>query len=171
MKKYSYSWIMLLLVILGIFMTRNFLMPLLADDYAYSFVWTEKYGNLMDFDKMPDEVPEFKRVKSFSDIAESEYNHYLNWGGRPLAVGILQTFLMFDKSFFNVANSVVFIALILLMYSLSQKAQGLKDISFGRLLWLILLFWFCLPEFGITTLWECGSCNYCLLMAKSKIKR
>ena len=125
MKKYSYSWIMLLLVILGIFMTRNFLMPLLADDYAYSFVWTEKYGNLMDFDKMPDEVPEFKRVKSFSDIAESEYNHYLNWGGRPLAVGILQTFLMFDKSFFNVANSVVFIALILLMYSLSQKAQAL----------------------------------------------
>lgn len=48
MKKYS--WIMLLLVIFGIFMTRNFLMPLLADDYAYSFVWTEKYGNLMDFD-------------------------------------------------------------------------------------------------------------------------
>lgn len=158
MKKYS--WIVLLLAFFGIFMTRNFLIPLLADDYAYSFVWTEKYGNLMDFDKMPNEVPDFKRVESFSDLIKSNYNHYFNWGARPLAVGILQTFLIFDKSFFNVANSIIFIALILLMYSLSQKAQGLKDISFGRLLWLIFALWFCLPEISITMLWECGSCNY-----------
>ena len=161
MKKYS--WVLLLLAIFGIFAARNFLLPLFADDYAYSFVWTEKYGNLMDFDKMPNEVPDFKRVESFSDIVKSGYNHYFNWGGRPLAVGIMQTFLMFDKKFFNIINSFAFAALILLIYSLSQKAQGLKDISFGRLLWVILGVWFFLPEFFVTTVWECGSCNYLLM--------
>ena len=99
MKKYS--WILLLLVFFGILMARNFLFPLFVDDYSYSFIWTEKYGNLIDYDKMPNEVPNFERVKSISDIAKSQYNHYMNWGARPIADSILQYFLMFDKNIFN----------------------------------------------------------------------
>ena len=158
MKKYS--WVLLFFVSLGIFAARNFLFPLFVDDYAYAFKWTEKYGNLMDYDKMPDEVPNFERIESISDIVKSQYTHYMNWGARPIGLGLNQFFMMFDKKIFNMANTLAFAILILLMYSLSQKAQGLKDISFGRLLWLIFALWFCLPEFSVTMLWECGACVY-----------
>ena len=60
------DWIILLAIFFGIFMLRNFLLPLFADDYSYAFIWDGKNkGNLIRG------IGKRERVKSIKDILGS----------------------------------------------------------------------------------------------------
>lgn len=49
--------------------TLNFLIPLFADDYNYSFMWDKS-----------------KRIESLADVFKSQYLHYFHWGEGQLHI-------------------------------------------------------------------------------------
>ncbi|MBD3107673.1 hypothetical protein IEO70_04775 [Bacillus sp. AGMB 02131] len=94
----------LLLLLFSFMFIFNFLAPMFADDYNYSFMWDKS-----------------KRIENFSDIIKSQYMHYMEWGGRTVAHTFGQTLLLADKVFQAVLNSLVYVLLIILIYWHSQK--------------------------------------------------
>lgn len=131
-----------IIIILGIvftlFLLLNIFTPLLGDDFLYMF-----HGEV--------------RIKNILQILENQYGHYFGWGGRSVVHFIAQIFLMFDKSIFNIANSIVFILLIVLIWI---HASINKKLNISTLIFILLLIWYFTPVFGQTTLWLTGSCNY-----------
>ncbi|HNX59329.1 MAG TPA: DUF6056 family protein, partial [Spirochaetota bacterium] len=126
-----------------IILILNFLTPLLADDYRYSFIFSD---------------PGFHRVQSLHDVIVSQYHHWLDWGGRNIAHFFCQFFLMYDKSVFNIFNSLMYVIFTLLIYF---HAAGIRS-KFKPYLFVIinLLLWIFLPAWGQDILWLTGSCNY-----------
>ena len=119
----------------------NLKTPLLADDFYYAFVQgtNHKLANLVD-------------------VFNSQYTHYFNWGGRSIVHAIAQIFLLVGKPAFNIVNSIVYILLILLVCAnVNVKNKYVFAISF---VFVNLLIWFFVPEFGQDILWLVGGCNY-----------
>ena len=113
---------------------------MLADDYSYSFIFGTD-----------------RRVGAFRDVIISQYNHYFQWGGRSIVHALAQIFLMHDKFIFDIANSIAFIALILVVYF--HSVGELRVYPAILLLIGVSLFAFT-PAFGQDFLWMVGSCNY-----------
>ena len=141
-------------VITAVSYVRNRLMPLYADDYAYSFIWDDKHcGNLL----IPPDQP-LKRVKSFRDVVRSQFSHYMTWGGRSVAHTLDQLLLMDGKRTFNYANTAVILSQILMS---ARMGMGEKRKLDNRLLaWLGGCFWLCTPHLAGTTEWMTGALNY-----------
>lgn len=73
------SWQIIFASFLLVALFRNLLLPIIADDYSYAFIWDgEHWGNLID----GVDPNNFQRVESFSDILASQWEHYFHWGGR-----------------------------------------------------------------------------------------
>lgn len=110
-----------------------------SDDYGYSFGVNG-------------------RLHSFIDVIEKQIQHYFTWGGRSVAHTIAQTFLLFPKILFSIANSCVYLLLIWLIY---LNIKGINKKEYPIILLLIhLCLWFVVPAFGQDCLWLIGSCNY-----------
>lgn len=133
--------IIILVAIFLIMLVLNVLTPLIADDYSYSF------------------NKSLERITSFKDIIDFQFNYYyFNWGGRCVAHTLAQIFLIFPKGIFSIINSILYVALIYLIY---LHAKGINKNEKPELLVLIhLALWFLLPVFGQTCLWLTGACNY-----------
>ncbi|MCR5833229.1 MAG: DUF6056 family protein [Selenomonadaceae bacterium] len=142
----------------GYFFLRTTLLPLAHDDFSYAFIWDGAHGgNLAMMQTGSPEIEYRERVSSFSDIFESQWSHYFTWGGRVFAHTLIQFFLWIGKPYFNVANTIVFILLILVIINL---ANTWLKISRKALIWIFLslnLF----AAWSINTMfWLTGSCNY-----------
>lgn len=120
----------------------NSYMPMMADDYRYAMNWSQT-GHL----------------SGIGEIAAFQVQHYMEWGGRSIAHSIAQLMLLAGKPVFNVANSIVFLAFLLLLYWHAVAAVK-KSFRTGLLLSVVFFCWFCLPTFGETAIWLVGSCNY-----------
>ena len=115
----------------------NFLTPYYTDDYAYAL--------------------EVQEARSLWDLIKQQYAEYMYHNCRVIGQFNLRVFLTMDKWVFNIANSVMFVALVLLIYA-SVKRKKKHDI-FVLLLSLAFV-WRYSVRFGETMLWLCGSCNY-----------
>ena len=133
-KRINYISILIFILILLL----NFLTVKTADDYGYA-----KAANIID-------------------VFMKEFNQYMTWNGRSIAHIIDRTFLMLPKFIFNIANSLVFVYFIRLIYR-NIKGNADKDniVVFSLVFMSIFLF---VPFFGQTILWETGSCNYLWMM-------
>lgn len=120
----------------------NFLYPLLNDDWEYTFT------NLG------------KRVSSFSDILATQYDHYFTWGGRTVVHVIAQCLLWIGKPIANLLNSIAYVVLIFVMFSIGNKEIRKKYTSAWSLIFLFIAMWFLQSDYGETTLWITGSANY-----------
>ncbi|ORT99970.1 hypothetical protein D081_1551 [Anaerovibrio sp. JC8] len=148
------SWQAILLVVTLVFFVRNMILPLVSDDIPYAFIWDgADRGNLLDG------VGERVRITSFYDIVVSQWSHYFTWGGRILGIGLTQFFAWQGKLPFNILNTVVFVALIFLMFRLGT-GEILKSMNKTYMIWLVVAAWFFLPDPFLTILWMCGSCVY-----------
>ena len=116
----------------------NFLTPLIADDFSYSFGADG-------------------RIKNLYDIYNKQVDHYFTWGGRTVAHTVAQIFLLFPKIIFSIANTFAYVLLIYLIYRVARGKSEDKPIL---VIAINLLLWFVLPVFGQTCLWLIGSCNY-----------
>ena len=138
----------------GFFFVRTTLMPLAYDDYAYAFIWDGEHGGNLE---AMQSAKNLQRVESFSDIVQSMYSCYFTWSGRIFAVGLTQFFLWFGKPIFDVANTVIFVLLILVIVNL---ANTWLKISRPAVVWIFLS----LSIFAAATLkselWLTGACNY-----------
>jgi len=140
----------------GFFLIRTILMPLAYDDYSYAFIWDGAHdGNLQMMMTGSPEVETRERVASFGDIFDSMWSHYFTWGGRIFAHSLVQFFMWIGKPAFDVANTIVFILLVLSIIKLAAA-----QISRNVLLWIFFSL-FILSVWSMTTLfWLTGSCNY-----------
>lgn len=126
--------------ILGVFITiliYNALTPYFSDDFAYK-----------------NSVREAEGVAGF---IKQQWQDYLTQDGRIVGAFSTRISLIGSKAIFNVANSVMFTLLTLLVY---WNIEGRK--RYDSLLYLLIVFviWQCSVKFGETILWLCGSCNY-----------
>lgn len=136
-------------IALAMFLLNHY-MVLSIDDYVYSFKFTSDAFN-------ENASARLERVSSLKDVFESQYRHYFIWGGRSVVHTLVQFFLMYDKWIFNIANSIAYVLLLLVIYFH----------VLGRVSWkpgLIILINVCLfaftPATGRDFIWLTGSCNY-----------
>ena len=115
----------------------NVLTPMMTDDLFYSKTVSE--------------------ASSIWDLFAQEYTQYMTWTGRSVCHMILRFFLLTDKMVFNVANSVVFVLLTLLIY---WNVDHRKKYDTPVYLLVNLLIWMFGVVFRQTVLWETGACNY-----------
>lgn len=115
----------------------NLLTPYLSDDYAY----------LIDV----------RKATSLWDLVKQQYGEYLSNSGRVIGQFNVRLSLYGSKQIFNVVNSGMFLALLLLIY---QNVRRKKKHDIFVLLLTITFLWKFTVDFGQTMLWICGSCNY-----------
>ena len=115
----------------------NYLTPYLSDDYAYLF--------------------EVKKATSLWDLVKQQYGEYLSNSGRVIGQFNVRLSLSVNKHVFNVVNSGMFLALILLIY---YNIRRKKKYDIFVLLLIITFLWKFTVDFGQTMLWICGACNY-----------
>ena len=150
--------LILFVVFAGFFFLRTTLLPLSHDDYAYAFIWDgANGGNLEQMYIDPPELETRQRVESLSDIFQSMESHYFTWGGRIFAHGLAQFFIWLGKPAFDIANTVIFIFLILTIINLSNT--WLK-ISRKALVWIFLCLFLFAAASLMSLFWLTGSCNY-----------
>lgn len=150
------SWQILFAAYLAIFFLRNLLMPNVADDYSYKFIWDGAgNGNLLD----NIDVSRLQPVESLADIFFSQWQHYFTWGGRTVAHIIAQFFVWQEKIFFDAANVLVFTVLVLLLFKIGT-GLSLRQMNKSYLLFILAGMYFCAPAQIITTIWLTGTCNY-----------
>ncbi|MBQ7704957.1 MAG: hypothetical protein IJT73_05995 [Selenomonadaceae bacterium] len=140
MKEKIFSALALLTIFLIMF-ELNHLMPLHRDDFDYSMVW--KTG---------------EHLNSLANVFESTQIHYLEHGGRAFTVFCLNLFLWLGKFTFDVANALMFVALIILIY-----LHARREIKFDEPKILAaagILAWLCIPHFGEVAIWKSGSTVY-----------
>ncbi|MBR4903766.1 MAG: hypothetical protein IKZ53_03775 [Selenomonadaceae bacterium] len=150
--------LILFLIFAGFFFVRTTLLPLSHDDYAYAFIWDGVHGgNLEQMQFGSPEVETRQRVESLNDIFQSMESHYFTWGGRIFAHGLAQFFIWLGKPVFDVANTIMFIFLVLTIINLSNT--WLK-ISRQALIWIFLSLFLFSAASLMSLFWLTGSCNY-----------
>ena len=120
----------------------NHLMPIHRDDYDYAMVW--KTG---------------AHLASLSDVAVSGVQHYLLHGGRTVTVFCLQLFLWLGKTAFDIANALMFLALVVLVTMHARRTLTFWHAP-GLFAAAGLLIWLSLPHFGEVAVWKSGSTVY-----------
>lgn len=130
--------IIAIFVFLFLFYMGTQMYPLCSDDMSYVFICG---GN--------------ERISSLSDVFVSQAEHYMRVNGRFVAHFLAQSFLIFEKQYFNIANVVCY---ALLTYGMATCVQK-KDRYF---MWLLTVstFWTLMPHPGSIMFWLTGSFNY-----------
>lgn len=134
------SFSVFLLIIFIIMLGFNFLTPMLADDFSYSF----------SFDTN-------EPMESLGDIFPSmaAHRHILN--GRVMPHTLVQLFLMMPKivfDVFNAANAVLLAVLVSAMLSPNYRRRSLLCLCGVFMLWNFT------PAFGQIFFWLDGAVNY-----------
>ena len=134
-------FVILLVCIAVLMFALNAHTPLMMDDYDYSFSWSTG-----------------ERLGGIGDIIASQAAHYDMWGGRSVTHFLAQLFLYLGKPVFNIANSVMYLLLLLEIYALSKRRETAWN-------WLMvlsahLLLFATVEFFGVAFLWLDGACNY-----------
>ncbi len=113
------------------------LTPYMSDDYFYMF--------------------EARKASSLWDLIKQQYGEYLSNSGRVVGQFNIRLMLSADKWVFNLLNSVMFLALVLLMY---HNIRRKRKYDIFVLLMILVFLWRYAVSFGQTMLWICGACNY-----------
>lgn len=139
MKKYNNILIIFSLLVMGLFFYYlNSYVPLRSDDfyYQYKYLKTNVYN-------LPQPIDPTSKINSFSDIIESQLNHYQSMNGRFFVHTIVQYFCSIGgKPLYNIFASVVFILYLFIV----DRLVGLSNKSVIYY-WIITfaLFWFSIP--------------------------
>lgn len=143
LKKIDHSKTSVIIIYCLIFLLMllcNFLTPLVADDFGYSFNWTTG-----------------ERTSSLRDIFLSLKSHYASTNGRMFAHFFAFLFLWLPRPIFKVCNTGMFLLLIWRMYRICLPKEKRSAVL---LLTIFCLIWCMEPEFGEVNLWIDGACNY-----------
>ena len=133
--------LLVLVIIFAVMFALNHLMPLHRDDYDYSMIWQTT-----------------QHINSISDVLESTWRHYLLHGGRMFTVFCLNFFLWLGKFPFDVANALLFTALVVLIYFHARREIKLDEPIILAVTGLLT--WLSLPHFGEVAVWKSGSTVY-----------
>lgn len=125
----------------------NFHTDYVSDDFKYHFLY--------DTPHTPHEGT--KRISSLFDVILSQINHWRLCNGRVVAHGLLQMVLPFGKTFFKIFNSLVYTGLGFLIYRHAAYNRRENPVL---LLFIYIMMWLFIPQYGMTVLWASGAANY-----------
>ncbi len=111
-----------------------------GDDYCYTDIWG--VGINSNF---------------FENVFVKEYVHYNMQTGRYVVHSLDRIFFLFNKDVFNVVNSLVFVAMALLIYWFIIGKGNRNNII---LMLIYPCLWIIAPTVGGEYLWQTGSFNY-----------
>ena len=132
-----------ILLIFLIVLVMNIASPLTLDDYDYTFSFADG-----------------EKITSLSQIIPSMAKHYYTVNGRLLTHSVVQASLMLKPVVFDILNSLLFCAMIILVcYHLNGS---IKKISWQQIILFFVFIWLFAPSFGQSFLWLDGSMNYLL---------
>lgn len=135
----KYKHILFLGIVFIILFTMCYYGHYTADDYNYSHIpWTTE------------------KLTGISSIIRSQLIMYQKWSGRVLFSGLGQLFLFANKGIFALFNSLIFIALIILIHNFFGK----NKINLKLLILSFILIWTFTPSFVEDFIWISGSVNY-----------
>lgn len=140
-NKQKILWMVVILICFSIILFLNILTPMIADDFAYLYVFGER-----------------EQVSSLSDLIRSQVTHYHKWGGRSVVHFIAQGLLQMPRLVVDILNSLVYLLFVSLIYK-HIKGRS-KENSLALFILINLAIWFIIPMFGDTVLWTTGSANY-----------
>ena len=115
--------------------------PLLCDDYAYAFSFSDG-----------------SRIEKLTDIIPSMAAHRIYANGRVFSHFFVQLFVMLGKNIFNPVNAIVSAGLAAVLFNFIKTGNRGSDMACA--LAGIFLIWCFTPDFGQVFLWLSGSCNY-----------
>ena len=142
----------------GFFFVRTTFLPLCYDDYAYAFIWDGAHGgNLEAMQLGSPDLEHRERISSLADIFNSLQSYYFTWGGRIFACGLAQFFIWLGKPVFDIANTVVFVFLLLTIINLANTWLKISRIA---LVWIFLSLFLFAAASMTSMLWLTGACNY-----------
>ncbi len=142
----------------GFFFVRTTFLPLCYDDYAYAFIWDGAHGgNLEAMQFGSPDIEHRERISSLADIFNSLQSYYFTWSGKIFACGLVQFFVWLGKPAFDIANTIMFVFLILTIINL---ANTWLKISRTALLWIFFTIFILMPSSAFSMFWLTGSCNY-----------
>ena len=126
--------------ILGFAYALNSATPMVADDFTFAYIFRTT-----------------TRIASLADILNSQWVFYMTRNGRIIGGIFAQLAVLIGKPAFNIANSIAFLSLVLLMYF---NANGLRRIRISLLIGIPVVLWFALPSFGQSMLFIAAASNY-----------
>ncbi len=133
-------WGILFVVFAGMLLL-NLLTPLLADDYLYSFSFATG-----------------ERITNIAQIIPSLAAHAIKMNGRLVPHFFVQLFTLLPRWVFAIVNTVIYMALLLGMYRLTNQSG--KRYHWPLLLIISGAVFLFIPAFGQSFLWMAGSVNY-----------
>ena len=134
----------------------NRLIPKIADDYAFSFVWDGKTNGNLAYGKH-----RYRRIRTMKDLAASQLSHYMTWSGRTIGETLNQLVLMKDdKRLYDCLNTGAILLQLSLCLFAGRGKISMKKVSPALALMLTAGYWFGTPHLVATSLWTTGAANY-----------
>ena len=139
-KKENIAIIIVFSIVFFVVFVLNWLTPMLADDYTYTYIfWSQE------------------KISNMKDVWYSMMRHYDIWGGRIFSHGIVYTLSMLPGVVFDILNSAVF---ILLGYMVFKYINTNSKLNAKMFILIYVVLFLNIPIFGQTSLWAIGSVNY-----------
>ncbi len=118
-----------------------------AINTIYPLVWDDK-GLVKDFEGM---------AWTVKDIFLHSFNrYYLHWTGKIVPLTIVSFFTLWDKSIYNVVNSLMYVIFANEIYIIFWK----KKYDWKMLSAIYAALWLCIPWFGTVIFWVDGTIEY-----------
>lgn len=115
----------------------NVFTPFLSDDLTFTY--------------------DVRKATGIWDLFVQQWGDYNGHNGRFVGQLCIRFSLYFGMGFYNVMNSIMFTALVLIIYGHITKK---RSYSISTLLLSLTFLWVFSVNFGQTMLWTAGSCNY-----------
>lgn len=146
MKKNKMLYIIVCVITFFMIYIMNYMTGYTSDDYMYHFFFNGKLPNAST------------TALSIKDLPSSIWNHYCGYNGRAVAHIFVQFFMIHNKLWFNICNSIVFLLTGILL--LAHIRPNPKNWSPKALAFIYTSMFFFFPHFGLSVLWLAGACNY-----------
>ncbi len=146
------QYVMIAVVMFGLVYVLNYFTGYTGDDYMYHYFFVSK---------RPTEAT--RALNGIGDLPMSLWNHYCNWNGRIVTHAFVQFFMMFDKTLFNICNTIVYLiaGVLLMAHMRTDRAKWTPRLL--MVIYVAMFFFF--PHFGLSVLWLSGACNYLWMSA------
>lgn len=147
---YSINWIFnigIIAIISSCFYRLNQITGYTGDDFLYHFIYNGEWP-----------TKHISAIHNVIDWIHSTINQTQMWNGRFVAQSLVQLFMQFPKEVFNIANTIAFLLVGLLINLIARRR--FREINPVYLLGTYCAMFFFLPDFGRAVLWLSGSFNY-----------
>ncbi|NDW08733.1 DUF6056 family protein [Dysgonomonas sp. 520] len=128
-------------MVFSLILFLNLIYPVWADDWTYIF-----------------HIETHERLKGVSDLFQSQYFHYMTWGGRTVAHTIDQILLNLNYPWCDIFNSLIFTVFIYQIYRICNYRK--VEYNLSLFFFVSIMIWFFQSSFGACILWITGSANY-----------